>query len=79
MFPEGLSVEGMTAKARFCKSSTHVNPKRLEEVSDDNDLQLRSGISKSLAVGRGSKLSYSLVLNVTHMWLIWHMWFNKPM
>ena len=57
MFPEGLSVEGMNAKARFCKSSTHVNAKRLEEVSDDNDLQLRSGISKSLAVGRGSKLS----------------------
>ena len=23
--------------------------------------------------------AYSLVPNVTHVWLIWHMWFNKPM
>ena len=26
-----------------------------------------------------SKGRYSLVPNVTHVWLIWHMWFNKPM
>ena len=23
--------------------------------------------------------TYSLVPNVTHVWLLWHMWFNKPM
>ena len=29
--------------------------------------------------GACSAHAYSLVPNVTHVWLIWHMWFNKPM
>ena len=33
----------------------------------------------SLLHPTNSKLDYSLVPNVTHVWLIWHMWFNKPM
>ena len=42
-------------------------------------LYVAIGAKKLVNVAKYNFTWYSLVPNVTHVWLIWHMWFNKPM
>ena len=50
----------------------------IDSVSRNKGILLRGSLRFSLTLTLYSE-THSLELNVTHVWLFWHVWLNKPM